>query len=84
MHYGGAGYAEMRIMQHDGRVNVIFRDNGTPYNPLTADLPDTTLAAKDRQKGGLGIFMVRKLMNDVQYIYEDHHNVLTLTLDLNE
>ena len=84
VHYSGAGYAEMRIMQHDGRVNVIFRDNGTPYNPLTADLPDTTLAAKDRQKGGLGIFMVRKLMNNVQYIYEDHHNVLTLTLDLNE
>ena len=84
VHYSGAGYAEMRIMQHDGRVNVIFRDNGTPYNPLEAEEPDITASAEEREIGGLGIFMVRKMMDSVDYMYKDGHNILTLTLMIEE
>ena len=57
-----------------------FRDNGKPYNPLDAKEPDVTASAEDRAIGGLGIFMVRKMMDKVEYMYKDGQNVLTLTM----
>ena len=55
-----------------------FKDTGIPYNPLEKSDPDITLSASERAIGGLGIFMVKKIMDDVLYKHENGQNVLTL------
>ena len=59
-------------------VVLTFIDEGQPYDPLAKEDPDVTLAAEDRQIGGLGIFMVKKTMDDVNYEYSQGRNILTL------
>ncbi|MBO5666804.1 MAG: SpoIIE family protein phosphatase, partial [Firmicutes bacterium] len=78
--YSGASQAQVRIMKETDTLRLVFRDNGKPYNPLDAKEPDITASAEDRAIGGLGIFMVRKMMDNVEYMYKDGQNVLTLTM----
>ena len=59
-------------------VVITFIDGGVPYDPLKAADPDTTLSAEEREIGGLGIFMVKKSMDDVSYRYENGRNILTI------
>jgi anti-sigma regulatory factor (Ser/Thr protein kinase) len=59
-------------------VVVTFIDNGKPYDPLAADDPDTTLSAEARKEGGLGVFLVKKTMDDVNYEYRDGKNILRI------
>ncbi len=68
----------MEIKEDPQAVEMIFTDSGTPYDPLAKEDPDVTLSAEDRQIGGLGIFMFKKMMDDVRYEYRDGKNVLTL------
>ncbi len=68
-------------MDHDENEAMFclkFSDSGKPYNPLSNEDPDTTLAAKDRPIGGLGIMMVKKTMDEVRYENRDGMNILTL------
>lgn len=80
----GTGTALVRIEETDNpRAAVItFEDEGIPYDPLAKDDPDVTLSAEDRQIGGLGIFMVKKIMDDVSYEYHDHRNILKIRKNL--
>lgn len=55
-----------------------FADRGVAYNPLVKEDPDVTLSAEERQIGGMGIFMVKKLMDDITYEYVEGRNVLTM------
>ena len=57
---------------------ITFIDSGSAYDPLSKPDPDITLSAEERQIGGLGIFMVKKSMDDVNYHYLDGQNILTL------
>ena len=57
---------------------IQFKDNGEPYNPLEKQDPDTSLTADEREIGGLGIFMVKKTMDSMDYAYEGGWNILTL------
>ena len=57
-------------------VVMTFIDSGTPYNPLENDAPDVTLPVEKRKIGGLGIFLVRKTMDDVAYRHENGKNIL--------
>lgn len=66
----------------DSTVILIFKDSGVPYNPLAKPDPDITLSAEERQIGGLGIFMVKKNMDDIIYEYRDGQNILTLKKNL--
>lgn len=78
--YGDAiGQAEI-LLDTDtaGQVSITFMDSGTPYDPLAKEDPDITLSAEERGIGGLGIYMVKKSMDDVQYKHEDGKNILTL------
>ena len=60
-------------------VIIRFTDSGMPFDPLEKEDPDiTSLPAENRPIGGLGIFLVRKLMDEVQYEYRDGKNVLLL------
>ena len=63
-------------------ASLTFIDSGVPYNPLEKDDPDTTLSAEDRKIGGLGIFLVKKSMDDMRYEYKDGKNILTLVKKL--
>ena len=66
------------------RILLQFRDNGIPWNPLEKARPDINLPADQRPIGGLGIFLVRKTMDDCQYQYHNKQNILTLTKYLPE
>lgn len=59
-------------------VAVRFEDEGIPYNPLLKEDPDITLSAEERSIGGLGIFVVKKTMDDVSYRYENEKNILII------
>ena len=61
-----------------GGVQIVFEDEGIQYDPLQNEDPDITLSAEDRPIGGLGIFMVKKSMDDVSYEYKDGKNRLTI------
>ena len=72
------GEAEISADIEDGVLTLVFRDSGVPYNPLEKDDPDITLSADEREIGGLGIFLVKKNMDEVSYDYVDGHNVFTM------
>ena len=68
----------VQIEEEPLAVILTFIDKGKPYDPLAKEYPDVTLAAEDRQIGGLGIFMVKKSMDNVSYEYNEGRNILTL------
>ena len=76
----GTGTADVTVEAFDNpkAVEITFRDSGVPYDPLAKQDPDISLSADDRQIGGLGIFMVKKTMDDMRYEYKDNQNVLTI------
>ena len=60
-------------------VIITFIDRGKPYDPLAAEIRDTTaLPAAERPIGGLGLFMVKKTMDDISYTYRNGQNILTI------
>ncbi len=59
-------------------VTITFLDGGVPYDPLAKPDPDVTLSAEERQIGGLGIYMVKKSMDEVQYEYRNGQNVFMM------
>ena len=60
-------------------VLIEFEDKGVPYNPLEKIDPDVTAALEEREVGGLGVFMVKKIMDSVKYEYKDGKNILTIS-----
>lgn len=74
------GEATIRVesMNDPFTVVVTFIDKGVPYNPLEKKDPDVTLSAEDRQIGGLGIYMVKKSMDAMEYEYKDGQNILSI------
>ncbi len=75
---GSEGNMKFGIQIDDGLLTLKFTDWGVPFDPLKKSDPDITLSAEERQIGGLGIFMVKKTMDDVKYEYKDGMNILTL------
>jgi serine/threonine-protein kinase RsbW len=59
-------------------IEIVIRDEAVPFDPLSVSPPDTTAGAEDRPVGGLGIMLIRSLMQDIRYAYENGQNVLTL------
>ena len=63
-------------------LTLVLTDRGRPFDPTAVEEPDITLDVEDRPIGGLGIFLVRQVMDDVQYRRRDDKNVLTLRKQL--
>ena len=80
----GSATVRVELEQDPKSVFITFLDRGIPYDPLSKPDPDVTLPAEDRQIGGLGIYMVKKSMDDVRYEYRDGQNILTLVKELGE
>ena len=79
--YGnGVGEVTVRFdFQPDDRTVVLtFIDSGVPYDPLAKPDPDVTLSVDKRAVGGLGIFLIKKTMDDMTYARQDGRNVLTI------
>ncbi len=64
----------------DGWFRVEIRNNGVPFDPLAKELPDLTLDVEKREPGGLGIYLVRQLADEIQYRRDGATNVLSLGL----
>ncbi len=80
LNYSNATLADLSYGIDGGRLYITFTDNGVPYNPLSAAEPDITLSAEEREIGGLGIFMVKKMTESMEYCYEDGKNILRLVI----
>ena len=74
----GNAIVRVEVSEEPVCVTITFMDNGIPYDPLAKDDPDITLSAEEREIGGLGIFMVKSTMDDVNYEYRNGQNILTL------
>ncbi len=72
------GMMSLSVAADDGGIRIQFVDSGVPFNPLEKEDPDVTASAEDRKIGGLGIYMVKSTMDDVQYEYKDNRNILTI------
>ena len=83
--YGDAvGNVLVSVKELEGSdsVQITLADQGTPFDPLAVKDPDVTLKLHERAIGGLGIFMVKRTMDDVQYEYRDGKNILTVVKSL--
>lgn len=69
---------ELLIEKSIDSITFVLTDDGKPYDPTLAADPDTSLALEDRAIGGLGIFFIRKMMDDVSYTWKEGRNVLSM------
>ena len=74
----GNATVRVEVFEDPLAVEITFIDNGVPYDPLANADPDTTLSVEERQIGGLGIFIVKKSMDAVNYEYKEGRNILTI------
>lgn len=75
----GASELEVAIVCEEDTVTVEISDDGPLFDPLQdAPVPDTDAALDDRPVGGLGVHLVREMMDEVSYRYEDGRNRLLI------
>ena len=80
-HYGypdKIGNVKVTVDYLDNSAIITFTDNGVPYNPLEKEDPDIKASAENRQIGGLGIFMVKKTMDELKYEFKNSRNILKI------
>ena len=78
----GSATVQVEVTENPLAVVITFIDHGKPYDPLAKEDPDTKLSAEERQIGGLGIYMVKKTMDDISYEYKDGRNILKIKKNL--
>ena len=74
----GDATVRVEVVEDPLAVVITFIDKGVPYDPLKKEDPDITLSAEEREIGGLGIFMVKKTMDEIIYEYKDGQNILKI------
>ena len=74
----GPATVRVEVTEDPIAVVITFLDRGVPYDPLKKEDPDITLSAEERAIGGLGIFMVKKTMDEISYEYKDGKNILRI------
>lgn len=75
----GEGNVKISIDPVDEQVIIRFTDTGSPFNPLEKEDPDVTTCAEERDIGGLGIFLTKRTVDDISYVYLDGQNILQIT-----
>lgn len=76
------GEINVTIQKEKNEIILRFEDSGIPYNPLEKPDPDITLPPEQRPLGGLGIFMVKEMADNISYEYKDQNNILTLRFNI--
>ena len=74
----GPATIRVEVVQDPMAVVLTFIDHGIPYDPLAKEDPDIKLSAEERKIGGLGIYMVKKSMDEITYEYKDGQNILRI------
>jgi anti-sigma regulatory factor (Ser/Thr protein kinase) len=74
----GPATVKVEVIDEPMAVIITFIDSGVPYDPLAKADPDITLSAEERDFGGLGIYMVKKSMDDITYEYKEGKNILRI------
>ena len=74
----GKAWVDLFMDADSNCLTMIFRDKGTPYDPLKKETPDLTSPAEKRAIGGLGIFLVHEYSDSLSYEYKDGENRLTI------
>ena len=74
---------EIRVELSENRLTVSIVDDGIPFNPIGVETPDTELSLEERKIGGLGIHLVRRVMDKVSYQRRIDKNIATLVKRLN-
>ena len=79
--YGGEGQGDIECtcQINHGELTVTLRDYGCPFEPSEVPEPDIDAALEERREGGLGLYLIRKLMDDVNFEFTpDSCNILTM------
>ncbi len=74
----GTAVVQVEFAEAPSAVRITFQDSGVPFNPLETAEPDITKSAEERSIGGLGIYIVKKTMDEVIYSRENGKNILTI------
>ena len=77
-----SGEIGVEFQASGNEITISFTDTGPPFDPLNASAPDIKQSIVDRRVGGLGIFMVRQIADDVRYLRCDNRNILSVKLNL--
>lgn len=72
------GDITVEVQTSDSQIIVTFKDHGKHFDPLTVAEPDTTLSIAERSLGGLGIYLVKQMMDSVNYTYSNSQNILEI------
>lgn len=78
LNYSGTKWVEVSVELKDNRLEITFQDGGMEFNPLDKEDPDINASVEDRQIGGLGIFLCKKMMDEIHYDFIDKNNILSL------
>jgi len=82
MHAKGATFFELRVTPGQQALDLVIQDDGPEYDPLSRAAPDTEAVLEERDVGGLGVHLVKKLTRDATYRREAGMNRLLCSLDL--
>jgi len=82
MHAKGATFFELRVTPGPHALDLTIEDDGPEYDPLARAAPDTQAALEDRDMGGLGVHLVKKLTQHARYLRQDGRNRLVCSLAL--
>ena len=74
----GKIHVEIEYDGVDDTLLITLRDNGVPFDPLSAKMPDLSKSVEDRPIGGLGVYFAKTFARDLRYEFKDDHNILTL------
>jgi anti-sigma regulatory factor (Ser/Thr protein kinase) len=77
---GKKGTIEISCLKRDEDVVVVIKDTGKPFDPTSVQLPDLDAGLEERKIGGLGVYFMKTLMDEVKYEYRDGKNVLRLVV----
>lgn len=77
------GDIEVKAEYDNGKLTFYIEDKGLAFNPTLAPEVDTNLSAEDREIGGLGIHILRNIMDEMEYHRHDERNILRLTKIIN-
>lgn len=76
---GHGGEAIVDIELRGDRLVITISDNGRPFDPFTSSAPDTTLSVEEREIGGQGLHLVRRMVDEMSYHRRSDRNIVTLT-----
>lgn len=83
INYSGATQIKVEYGVKKGEyIYAAFHDNGMAYNPFDTKAPDLTASAEEREMGGLGVFMIKRMTKESEYKYKDNWNIFRMTFQL--